>query len=334
MENRGINFARNKGIQNARGEYIAFCDSDDSWLPKKLERHIEKYRSDKEVKVVYDLTGIVKGENGNQRLLLARNDECEGWCYREVLEQGFLTSPTFLSCKKECFDTIGMMPTDLINCEDDEFCFRLCKHFKVGLVKEILGIYYSDAPNRISQMKKLCADDFLKFQEKWHGEILRLCGKEVLSRRYFEAAYKYLEIKEADMAKIIYIKACEIKGISMEKIKNKVSTELAISDEVIIYGTGMWGERVYNALGFIEFYNIIFAVTDITQVKKELYGKQVKSIETLITKKNKTVIIASSDYYEEMEMVLTEKGFNCIMSYKNVINSIFDNIFDKRGNNM
>lgn len=45
--NRGPGFARNHSIEQARGQYIAFCDSDDCWLPIKLEKQIEMMR-DKE----------------------------------------------------------------------------------------------------------------------------------------------------------------------------------------------------------------------------------------------------------------------------------------------
>lgn len=327
QENGGINSARNKALKNARGEYIAFCDSDDSWFPEKLEKHMQKYLEDREIKVVYDLTGIIREENGEQRIVLARNDKYEGWCYKEVLEQGYLTSPTFLTCKKECFETIGILPMDLVNCEDDEFCFRLCKHFKVGLVKEILGIYYTDASNRISGQKKLCADDFLKFQEKWSDEIMKICGKDVLSQRYFQAAYKYLDIYEVDTAKLIYQKACRIKGITFAQMKNKIEKELTKGDKVIIYGTGNWGEKVYRVLKFIGFSDFIFAVTDMMQYSNKVTDVQVEKIDSLNRDTNKTLIIASSKYFNEMKSTAVKKGFIDIVSYKEVIETVFDNSF-------
>ena len=53
---KGGNYARNKGVQNSRGEFIAFLDDDDEWLPEKLELQVAKIREDPECVLVY--TGI------------------------------------------------------------------------------------------------------------------------------------------------------------------------------------------------------------------------------------------------------------------------------------
>lgn len=196
-ENGGQNSALNVGLKEARGRFVAFCDSDDTWMPLKLERTYEKYMEDEDVSVVYCWTGIER----NGQVELARNDYLEGNVYKEVLTQGYLTSPTFLSCKKSCFETIGEFDLKVINCQDDDFCFNLCRYFKVALIKEILGVYYSDVNNRKSSMKKTAADSYLFLWEKHKDEVLRVCGKEVLADRYFKASMKYLMIKDFRKAK-------------------------------------------------------------------------------------------------------------------------------------
>lgn len=322
-ENGGHNSARNMALKNARGEYIAFCDSDDCWLPEKLEKHIQKYHSDNEVKVVYDLTGTMVMENGASQIVVERNDTCEGWCYKEVLRQGYLTSPTFLSCKKECFDKIGGLTMELTNCEDDDLCFQLCKHFKVGLVKEVLGIRYTDADNRITMNWKLCADDYFKFLEKWKDEIVKMCGTDVLRSKYNRAAKYYVEINEIDRAGEIYEMACKAGNSSAEEIKSRIKGKLFINDEIIIYGTGDWGEKIYYVLKIAGFDNFRFAVTDTKKTGKNWHGREVEEIGTLDAKIKVPLIIASSKYYDEMRSIAMEKGFIHIFSYKEVFDLIF-----------
>lgn len=214
-ENGGQNSALNRGLKEARGCYVAFCDSDDAWLPLKLEKTYEKYMEDEEVSVVYCWTGV----NRNGQVELARNDYLEGNIYKEVLTQGYLTSPTFLSCKKSCFETIGEFDLKVINCQDDDLCFNLCKYFKVALIKEILGVYYSDVNDRKSSMKRTAADSYLFLWEKHKDEVLEVCGKEVMADRYFKASLKYLSIEDFKKAKKVYQLAISNSNI---KLLNKI----------------------------------------------------------------------------------------------------------------
>jgi glycosyltransferase involved in cell wall biosynthesis len=59
QSNAGLAAARNAGIRNARGDYIAFIDSDDLWAPEKLERHVAHLRAAPEVGVSYSLSAFI-----------------------------------------------------------------------------------------------------------------------------------------------------------------------------------------------------------------------------------------------------------------------------------
>ncbi|BAZ13311.1 family 2 glycosyl transferase [Calothrix sp. NIES-4071] len=63
QQNRGLAGARNTGIRNAQGEYLAFLDADDLWLPEKLEKHVEHLENAPNVGVSFSRSAFID-ENG------------------------------------------------------------------------------------------------------------------------------------------------------------------------------------------------------------------------------------------------------------------------------
>ncbi len=59
QKNRGLPGARNTGIRNAKGEYIAFMDADDIWLPEKLAKHIAHLESNSDVGVSFSRSAFI-----------------------------------------------------------------------------------------------------------------------------------------------------------------------------------------------------------------------------------------------------------------------------------
>ncbi len=198
-QNGGQNSANNLALKIIRGEYVAFLDSDDIWMNDKLEKTYNMYQSDPEISVVYNYTGVYEDND----IVLARNDTLEGWCYKDVLEQGYLTSPSFLSCKRMCFDEIGEFDEEQRACQDDDLCFKLCKKYKVGLIKEILGVYGLTADDQIGKDNKRVAKYYFRLLEKYKQDILNYCGAEVMRKKYNRAMRLYKESGDLEMAESI-----------------------------------------------------------------------------------------------------------------------------------
>ena len=101
-ENKGAAAARNTGIKAAKGKFIAFQDSDDEWLPKKLEKQMEAFdNASPKVGVVY--TGFWSIEGNVKRYSL--NKEIvhkEGDIHSQILQGNFIGTPAAV-VKKACF---------------------------------------------------------------------------------------------------------------------------------------------------------------------------------------------------------------------------------------
>jgi len=135
--NRGGAAARNTGIKAAKGEFIAFQDSDDEWLSDKLEKQVKILaNAPPNVGVVY--TGFWRIQGDNKEYIPGPAIQIkEGNIYRELLKENFVTTQAVLA-KKECFQQAGVFDETLPRLQDWELFLRIAKHFEFRYVPEPL----------------------------------------------------------------------------------------------------------------------------------------------------------------------------------------------------
>ncbi|HYA40446.1 MAG TPA: glycosyltransferase family 2 protein [Syntrophobacteraceae bacterium] len=166
--NAGPAAARNTGIQISKGEWVAFLDSDDIWLPRKLERQLAESRRLNADLCFHDLSfnkHESRGEISSWNLYLyetgaSRKRLTTGVLkdvYRTMMTTGHLFITTTLLVKREALSKIGFFREDLRTSEDLELYFRLAAEHSVAYVAEPLAVY-SPAEGRHTNRKSLYKD--------------------------------------------------------------------------------------------------------------------------------------------------------------------------------
>ncbi|MEA3292185.1 MAG: glycosyltransferase family 2 protein, partial [Pseudomonadota bacterium] len=146
QENQGVSAARNHGIRQAKGDYIALLDADDIWFPEKLEKQVRVMRdSPPTVGLVYTWSARVS-EDG-RKPVLSNGWEEEGAVFLPLLLGNFLQNASTPLIRRECFDHVGMYGLDFhkLNaqgCEDWDIYLRIAEHYEFRVVPEHLVGYW------------------------------------------------------------------------------------------------------------------------------------------------------------------------------------------------
>lgn len=141
QENRGAAYARNVGIREAKYDYIAFLDSDDEWLPDKLELQMKKMlNSSEQYGMVYcRMQGLSR--DGSDTFVCPHQDYVkeilEGDLFKPLLFQNVIGTPAMI-VRRECLEQTGGFKETLHCLEDWELILRIAKRWKIGFVDKIL----------------------------------------------------------------------------------------------------------------------------------------------------------------------------------------------------
>ncbi len=191
-ESSGGNYARNLGIKNSTGEYVAFLDDDDYWEPDKIDKQLKTIR-EKKAGVVYCGRRIEKITEMGADLseVWLPNPQNQGDVHRRVLYEMICTSSTMM-VKKELLFQAGLFDESLCFWQDYELCIRLAQITDFCFVNEPLCIYRVDRGDKQRLTNKYDGwKDTVKYINKIHCNLYE---KQNLKERYLK---QILYLKDA-----------------------------------------------------------------------------------------------------------------------------------------
>ena len=148
QDNSGVSAARNKAVHYAKGDWVSFLDSDDEWLPHKLQKQVELLNQLPNLNIVHgEEIWIRNGVRVNQ---MKKHKKSGGDIFIPSLKL-CLISPSAVMIKRDFLISEGLFKEDFTVCEDYDLWLRLTSRFPVGFVEEPIIKKYGGHEDQLSR---------------------------------------------------------------------------------------------------------------------------------------------------------------------------------------
>lgn len=136
QEHKGPAVARNTGLKASSGQFVAFLDSDDTWMPRKLALCVHALQQNPEAGVAYTALNIHELETG----LRYRQKQYthSGWMARELFMECRGVNTSTLVVRRTCLDEAGLFDEEFFRAQDWDLMLRLAERFPYAHVAEVL----------------------------------------------------------------------------------------------------------------------------------------------------------------------------------------------------
>ena len=173
-EHKGPYHARNMGIKKSKGDFIAFLDSDDMWLPEKLEKQMKQFEKNKEVFLVFTDRFVFRDKNNDYSLendVKTEEKKILNSHYKELLKMNYIVTSSVV-VKRQVFDDLGFFIEEKRGDLDYNMWLRVARKYKISYISEPL-VLYKVHEKRMTEKRLDRINDkkyVYEIEEKWCNE--------------------------------------------------------------------------------------------------------------------------------------------------------------------
>jgi glycosyltransferase involved in cell wall biosynthesis len=212
--NLGLAGARNTGIRESQGEYLAFLDADDVWESTKLAKQAQVLDTYPEVGLVYTwVTYVDQQQKSTGRTV---NYQFEGNVWSELIQRNLIECGSVAVVRRSCLERVGLFDEQLSSLnvgEDWDMWLRIAAQYDFKVVKEPL-VYYRQLAGSASKNWELVAKSLRAVIEKAFNdaplELLTLRNKSY-GNAHVVLAWKAIQSQGRDYEKATYFRSQALK---------------------------------------------------------------------------------------------------------------------------
>lgn len=209
--NKGEAGARNTGVRESKGEYVAYLDSDDQWLPGKLKAQLEYMQAaSPEVGGVYTLHYRLY-QNGRKSITGYIPDGAPLTFEKLLVKGASISAGSTLMFRRALYDVVGPYDEQARLYVDWDWLLRFLKIARLDLIPEPYAVYEKNPNFRLGAAQKEAAETFLRKYEDVIAALPEKSRKECLSRINLDIARCFAENEGLRQALPYYTKALRMK---------------------------------------------------------------------------------------------------------------------------
>lgn len=187
QSNGGPAAARNRGIQESKGNLIAFLDHDDVWLAEKLKKQWERLRNHPGAGLVHSNYFSWREDTGEMVLERDPSDDHSGHCYVKTFMNNSII-PSVVMIKRECLDRVGPFDESILpaSADDYDLFLRLARHYEFAYLNEPLTLYRLHSSNASNAGLVMATKTLLVVRKCLSDDpnLSRLAGRSRVRKRF------------------------------------------------------------------------------------------------------------------------------------------------------